>query len=401
MKKNYIKLILAVELLGLIVQGLSIYDSLNAHPTEIDRPSAESGSEDVKLSAQGENNRTDIKIAVIPQKPDEEEKEALLDEAVKEIEADFLGKNTSYDAVWRRVSVNQEYSDGLVEAQWDFIPRGIVDAQGNIDSSGFEVSETVTATCTLSVDGKTKIYSFPFVAVKPDVNTPEGFAAAVEGLIKESNEENDSGKMKLPEEIYGQKLKWEKPVDHTGLWLCLLGVFAAVAIKLGSGMDEKKEAEKRREEYGRQYPDIVDNLILYVGAGISTRGSFEKMEAQYLRWKAAHPGREKSAYENLIIMNRAIRDGCLEYDAYEKFGRSCLHPSYRKLAVLLKQNIKHGNDKLLYQLSHEEQLVKDMRAREIKSAGELISTKLLLPMGGLLGMILIVLIVPALQTMSL
>lgn len=120
-----------------------------------------------------------------------------------------------------------------------------------------------------------------------------------------------------------------------------------------------------------------------------------------MSWKKKHPKEKKLSYEKIILMNRAIKDGKLEGDAYESFGKACMHPSYRKLSILLKQNLKRGNDKLLEQLAHEEQLVGDARRREIKSAGEMISTKLLLPMGGLLLMILIVLIVPALQSIQL
>ena len=400
MKKSYVKLIILIEIIGVIVQGVSFYEAFTIHPTEIERPSAEQKKEDVSLRVSEGDNHTEVEISVMPQRLSEKEEEEALDRAEKEIEDSFLGKNDSFDRVWRSVDIRSEYVNDMVEADWDFTP-GIVSVTGDIDHSAFTGSETVTATCVLSINDKKREYSFPFVAVEPDVNTPEGFMAALEEILSDNNEENTGEKMQLPTELSGKKLIWQRPVEYTGLWLCLLGMVSAVAIKLGMSADEKKEAEKKREEYGRQYPDIVENLILYVGAGISTRGAFEKMEGQYLRWKKRHPGKRKSAYENLILMNRALRDGCLEAEAYAAFGKSCMHPSYRKLAVLLKQNLKHGNDRLLDQLSHEEQMVKDMRTREIKSAGELISTKLLLPMGGLLGMILIVLIVPALQTISL
>ena len=64
---------------------------------------------------------------------------------------------------------------------------------------------------------------------------------------------------------------------------------------------------------------------------------------------------------------------------------------------------QEGLDKMkaeLEQLEREERNVYETRLRKIKSAGETASTKLLIPMGGLLGMVLIVLVVPAFFTIQ-
>ncbi len=401
MKKSYVKLIIGIELVGIFIQGLSIYDSSTYSTDHIERPAAGEGDESISLQVYGAGQKSDIDFDIIAQRPGEDQIETLFEEAEGEIDETFFGENESCDAVWRSVKPQNSYGNDMVDAQWDFVPRGIIDPSGNIDHSTFSESEVVTATCTLSVGDEKREYTFYFTVTQPDMASKEGFDKTIRMLVDSSNEENTDGNMLLPKEIKGQKLVWKKPVEYKGLFLCLLGLVAGVALWLGKGIDEKKEVLNKREEYGRQYPDIVENLSLYAGAGISIRGAFEKMEKQYLKWKESHPGEEKMAYENLIVMNRAIKDGTLESDAYERFGRDCMHPSYRKLTVLLRQNLRHGNERLLEQLAHEEQLVREMRLREIKTAGEKVSTRLLLPMGGLLGMILMVLIVPALMSISL
>ncbi|MCR5097388.1 MAG: hypothetical protein K6B14_00405 [Lachnospiraceae bacterium] len=401
MKKNHLMLIIAIVLLGIIIQGLSFYDALVERTVTIERPSAEDEDRDVRLEVSGAGQKSQIDISVIPQKMGEDQIEKLFDQAISEIDESFFGDNESPDAVWRRLKPRTSYAGDMVGAQWDFSPGGIVDPSGDIDHTGFEEDEIITADCTLSIEDEKRDYTFYFTVVQPDVKSPEGFLEAVRMLVERSNEDNAGTEMVLPGDISGQKLLWKKPVEYKGLILCVLGLVTGVALYLGSGIDEKREMVKKREVYGRQYPDIVENLSLYVGAGISPRGAFDRMEKQYMKWKGAHPKEEKCAYENLILMNRAIRDGALEGDAYDRYGRNCIHPSYRKLTVLLRQNLRHGNERLLEQLSHEEQMVREARLRDIKTAGEQVSTKLLIPMGGLLGMILIVLIVPALMSISL
>ena len=401
MKKSYIKIIVAIEIIGVLVQAMAFYDTYGRDMTEVKRPGALEDAEDVSLSVDGLGHEGEVDISVLSIRPTDEEVDELFSRAEAEIDQSFIGENTSIDQVWRRVDIKSSYADDLVECKWDFTPRGIVDAAGNIDYEKFSESEIVTASCTMEAYDRSQEYSFPFIVVKPDTGTQEGFLYAIEHELSLKNEDNTKESLSLPEELSGERITWHRPIEYTGLLLCVIGIVTGIALYIGTGIDEKKAVEKTREEYGRQYPDIVENLSLYVGAGISVRSAFEKMEQQYLRWKDKHNGMTKGAYENLILMNRAIHDGRLEAEAYDAFGRACKHQAYRKLAILLRQNLKRGNEKLLEQLAHEEQLVADTRRREIKSAGEIISTKLLLPMGGLLLMILIVLIFPAMQSITL
>ena len=189
-------------------------------------------------------------------------------------------------------------------------------------------------------------------------------------------------------------------MDFTGLQICLLGIAGVMIFRFGTEFDEKKEKEKKKEAYLKDYPDIVSALTLYVGAGMSVRNAFERMGDAYLLQKKTRNIKEKPAYENLIRMNRALKDGQMEHKVYEDFGRSCLHPVYTKLALMLNQNSRKGNRELLAQLEREEQNLYEQRQRQLKIAGELTSTKLLIPMGGLLAMVLIVIIVPAFSGMS-
>ena len=76
-------------------------------------------------------------------------------------------------------------------------------------------------------------------------------------------------------------------------------------------------------------------------------------------------------------------------DVYKRQG------AYRSLAVLLAQNLKKGSKGLLELLKQESQEAFEERRRQAKTTGEKASTKLLLPMGMMLAVVLVILTVPA------
>ena len=73
---------------------------------------------------------------------------------------------------------------------------------------------------------------------------------------------------------------------------------------------------------------------------------------------------------------------------------------YRKLALLLEQNLRKGTRELLAMLDREELLAFELRQNLAKKAGEEASTRLLLPMIGLLGIVMAILLIPAMMTMN-
>ena len=130
MKKNYIKLVVAMEILGIAIQGLAFYDARRADTISIERPKATEKAEDIRLRVNGAKEESEIVLSVEAKRPTEDEIKELFEKAKSEIDESFLGENRSADQVWRRLSFDGEYADGLVEASWDFEPRGIVDGAG-------------------------------------------------------------------------------------------------------------------------------------------------------------------------------------------------------------------------------------------------------------------------------
>ena len=86
--------------------------------------------------------------------------------------------------------------------------------------------------------------------------------------------------------------------------------------------------------------------------------------------------------------------------AIENFGIRAGQKDYRRLAMMLTQSIKKGSKELLINLEKEEEHAFEMRKQKAIKAGEEASTKLLLPMGGMLLIVILILVVPALMQMN-
>ena len=145
-----------------------------------------------------------------------------------------------------------------------------------------------------------------------------------------------------------------------------------------------------------EYPNIVGQLAIYIGVGLGIRDAIKRIGMSY----------ENENIENcygkkiMIELSRELQDGVSEYVAMEHMANKSNNKNYKKLALLLQQTGRQGNEKLVEALEREDVLAFEMRQNNAKKAGEEASTKLLFPMVGLFVVIMIMVIVPALLKMQ-
>ena len=104
---------------------------------------------------------------------------------------------------------------------------------------------------------------------------------------------------------------------------------------------------------------------------------------------------ERFAYEEMLITYREMQSGVTEAESYERFGRRCGIPSYLKLGAMLSQNLRKGTRGVAEIMQMEAIQAFEERKALAKRRGEEASTKLLVPMFFMLGIVLVIVIVPA------
>ena len=400
-KKQMIEILVASVVLGVM---LLIFDFVNTNlkfDGVITRNEAGTGSltEELKLKYLDQSNELEVEVS--DRRLSEKALKKVFNQAVSEIEATYLGENASADNVTEDLNLAASYVDGLIEAEWKVDDAELMSKDGKLKEENIpENGQVVNLTAFLYYEDEQYIYSFAVMVMPKSLDTVEGQLLAINRAIRNADEATRLNRtLKLPTKVEGMNLRWAKKMDYRGLYVILLGVGAVVALSFGKKQDLKKAAKKLVEEKEQDYPMIVNQLSILMGAGMSFRKALERMVSKYvLSRKQGEPVR--AGFEELLVLYRKMTDGKGELQALEELGKSCESKEYRKLAMLLTQNLQKGSKDLLNALEKEEQYAFEMRKQRAIRLGEEASTKLLIPMSGMLFIVIVVLIVPAIMQMN-
>ena len=158
---------------------------------------------------------------------------------------------------------------------------------------------------------------------------------------------------------------------------------------------------QRQAQMQLDYSEIVGKLSLLLGAGMNISSAWEKIAAVYRQKLEQGETERRFAYEEMLTVLYEIQDGIGELQAYENFGRRCQISAYRRLSALIVQNVRKGARGMQKLLEQEEWEAYEQRKAQAKQAGEEAGTKLLLPMGIMLAIVLAILVIPAGMSLNL
>lgn len=384
------RLLIMVEVLGLLMCIGEWMGHQVTFDNRIARQAAGTGAETKEFTVKSKHYQDTVTMEIQPKMWTTEEATALLRQAKKELENTYLGENASADNIYRNLHLATEYADGQVEAAWSLWPASYVDQDGTLLFDHISEMVEVTASVELRCGEKSEQLEYPLVLYPPTTDTEEGFHYELQRALQQAEEAHpQEDYVELPTKIGEESLQWTEKSEYSGIQLCLLGLLAAVAIRVAE-KEEVLRAEKRKQaRLERDYPNIVNWLSLYVGAGISVKQAFAMIGREA---SEDHPG-----YEAVLRCSRSIADGKSELAAFEDLSVYAPNKNYRKLSLLITHHLRKGSEDLTFQLEKEAQSAFEQRKMLARIAGEEASTKLLIPMMGLLGIIMVVLIIPALQ----
>ena len=297
-----------------------------------------------------------------------EEIEEAFSAAIEALDEIILGENLSFHTVNRNMDLVTEIPGSPVALSWETDRPLLIDSRGLLSDEIPEEGVEVTLNAVLR--------------------------ALKKAVEKENEAHPEETAYYLPETLNGETVTWSKVPDLTGLELMALAAAAGAACWAAKGREEEKARQKREEQMLRDYPEIVSKMVLLLGAGLGMRKVLERIAVDY-RKNLALGGQKRFAYEEIVFTCQEMENGVSEQEAYQRMGMRMGTGAYRSLAVLLTQNLKKGSKGLLELLKQESQEAFEERRRQAKTTGEKASTKLLLPMGMMLAVVLVILTVPA------
>ncbi len=323
----------------------------------------------------------------------EEELEKSYAEAAALLPEAILNGNAGLENVRTNLHLVSALDGYPFRIGWESGAYSLVNTDGTVHNEELADGEVVTLTALFRYEDWLRELQIP-VQVNPIIYTPqEALRARIEELLREREETSRSGEvMTLPEQIGTEPVIWSEIIEDSSGYFLILVILAAGVLYWARGRELDQKLEARKRELLLDYPEIVNKLALYMGAGMTIRNAFLKMGEDYRKRKEE---RKKYVYEEILMTCNELQGGRSETEAYANFGKRCQVQAYMKLSALLSQNIRKGSNDLLRVLRQEADNAFAERKNLAKKLGEEAGTKLLLPMMMMLCVVMVIIMIPA------
>ncbi len=356
----------------------------------IERTEIGGKKEEMVLQLEVDGNKKDYVIEVLPAKPTKEEAENYFETVIAEIEADFRDFQD-------RIPLKDVYLDGVVEAEWNILPRGYLDANGTIRYEKLNAQgQLMQSSVTLSCGRYEKIYNFSFLLLPRELSQEEKAMQDLEQYLEEQMQAEGSSQIELPTQLGNNELKWSQKKEYKTPKILLLEVISLLLLWLMLKEKRKKDEQKRLAQMEREYPDIVNQLSFLLGAGMTIRQAWNRISVQYVFKKKEKMMSENIVYEAVLRMNRRFAEGESERSIYQQFMKEIPAVSYRRLMRMLLGSTERGMLGICERLEEESRQAYEQRVMQAKKLGEEASAKMLVPLMLMLAVVMGIVILPAL-----
>ncbi len=358
------------------------------------RKSYGEGKTPVSLAAKVEGKEEEIfDYLVEERKYTTQEAEKLYAQAVKILPKVICGQNESLEDVRTHLDLVTQLEGYPFSISWESDSYSIVNTDGTVNNEELMEGTVIALTAQFRYEKLTWDYQM-YVQVNPKRYTgQELLRRRIEELLRRQEEKTGAmDTMTLPDRVDSVPIIWKEIVEDSSGYLLLLVLSSAVFLYWARSREPDRRLENRRKELLLDYPEIVNKLALYMGAGMTIRNAFFKLGEDYRKHQRE---RKRYAYEEILMTCYELQSGRPEKEAYDHFGKRCQVQVYMKLSTLLAQNLRKGSNDLLKVLRQEADNAFAERKNLAKKLGEEAGTKLLLPMMMMLCIVMVIIMVPA------
>lgn len=334
-------------------------------------------------------------LEVEPRKRTAEEIEEAFSETVRNIYCMLETKDGEKTVLTESVELPRYDSETGVNIRWNSSDPIVVSKEGIVQRESLNESCEITLQASMSFGGENKEYWF-YAEVPPyEKESAEAeLYSAGEYLKKLEKETQDEDGFYLPATV-GKVVVGTKETSKSVLkWVIAAALFLPLVIVIAKRQEKEEERKRREQECMTAYPQLITKLTLYIGAGLSLRGAWERLAMDY-RGKKEVSGKTDVVGEEVLLLAGELKNGTMEARAYEEFGRKIGLKPYLRCASLLVSQLQKGSGVLQKSLGNEVRLAWEMYREQVTKKGEEAQTKLLFPMMGMLFLVMAVVMLPA------
>ena len=352
----------------------------------------------VKMDKEGKQAEKEMNFQIEGKSLTDTELSELFAKVEKELKRSLQGKNASLLTVNQNLNFTERLSGYPVTVNWT-ADSNYIKENGSLRYNKIPLEGADTEVeATVLYRKKEKKYCFPVHLVPKELTPEQAMIQLVRRNIRQTIKKQKYKKeITLPQEVEGIRVSYDLPETSS---LPQIGLFLLVPFLLPFYWQEQmnKKKKKRTTQLMIDYPELVQKFTLLLGAGLTIRYSIERMVKDY-EDKRKKGGDYRYLYEELALVCNEIHNGVSEREAIEHFGTRCCQLPYLRFSTLVTQNMRKGTAGLMNLLEAEAVEALEQRKELVKQLGEQASTKLLLPMGIMLVLVMGIIIVPAFLTL--
>lgn len=396
-KIRLLLLVLGVgTLLGVLVKVKAESGGVLTDQGDLLRPEPGQGECQVELQAWREGERPGRLTVSVPERQlTQQEAQELYQRFWEELEQEALGDNPSWQQVYSPLLLSEELEGYPFAVSWRSSDRERIGPGGEVHSPAQPEALTLTAEIRyLEYLWKEEL---DVLVIPPHLEGTELLTAqAKEAFLLADEEAVTADRIPLPTSVGGEQLFWKELREDHSLVLMLITVCTSAAIFVFQDRDLHQQVLQRRERMKETYPVVLNKFTLYLGAGMTIRGAFQKIAYDY--HSRCGKENEQPLYEEMLYTCNQLQAGISESRAYEMWAARTGLQDCARLSTMLMQNLKKGNAALLSRLKEEgdKALQEDLNLRRKK--GEEAGTRLLVPMIMMMAIVMVLVMIPAFQS---
>lgn len=348
------------------------------------------GDRQYELLVEGlENGKEQVQVTVPERKMSEAEIRRELPGIMDCLTGEILGENLSLSKVQSDLKLIRTLTKYGLSVDWQSEDPEAISDMGLIGSEVPEGGKTVMLRAGLMSGSAVTWVEVPVTVFPAKETSGEAFASLLGDLAEKDLE---TGQVVLPESFGGRTLYYRSADGGGNGGLIFLGIAAALCLFLKEKSDEKEAKKKWEDRMLLDYPELLSNFVVLTGAGYPVRQAWKKqvVDAESKNTVSFHP-----VYREMRTALNQMETGMPEIRAYGEFGRRIGLGCYIKFASLLGSGVSTGGKDLRRLLEGEMETAFRQRKELALRKGEEASTKLLIPMFLMLGVVMVMVVAPA------
>lgn len=341
-----------------------------------------------------EEGAVDLTVTVPSRRLSPEEFHERMPEISEILLSGILGSNVSLDQIRTDLELPEELPGYGIQVAWESERPELLSSMGLLNQEGLwgvdpSRGETFSLMAELSCGEEKELVTVPITVLPEEMTQGERLAERIDGLALEDME-NET--VRLMEEFEGVPITYRRKGRFQNAILLVLGGVLAACLWMKEKNDEQVQKKRREESLTAAYPDLVSGFLVLTGAGYSIRQAWKKT-VQDRKQSETLPFSE--VYQEMQVTLNQMETGTPEAFAYVWFGKRCGLRCYTRFSGILESSLRTGGSSLRSLLEPEMEEAFKIQADLARRKGEEASTKLLLPMFGMLGIVMVMVTAPA------